>query len=236
MRLLAGQRVRGILLTPAAAEEFDLASLEVKRVPVVLLDHRSGPDGCSVSVDDIEGGRLATEHLLDLGHRRIAFVGESDAIRQHAERYAGARLAVEARGLDPDSVLTRIDTNAMDIPAGVRATDMLLAHRPTAIFCANDVLAFGVYRGLAGRGLSVPGDVSLMGYDDIDVAANWIVPLTSVRQPAAKIGRIATRLLLAHSSGAANHRHAQIVFQPTLVARQSTGAAPAQHLDAAADR
>lgn len=224
MRLLAGQRVRGILLTPAALDEFDLASLEVKRVPVVLLDHRSSSSGCSVSVDDIEGGRLAAEHLLDLGHRRIVFVGESDSIRQHADRYAGARMAVEARDLDPDHVLFRVGAKAMDLSAGMQATDAILAHQPTAVFCANDVLAFGVYRGLAQRGLNVPEDISLMGYDDIDVAADWIVPLTSVRQPAAKIGRIATRLLLAHSSGASNHRHEQIVLQPALAVRQSTSA------------
>ena len=226
LRLLAGQRVRGILLTPAVADEFDLASLEVKRVPVVLLDHRAGSNGCSVSVDDVEGGRLAADHLLDLGHRRIAFVGESDAIRQHADRYAGARLAVVARGLQPDGVLFPVHTNAMDISAGVNATGSILAHRPTAIFCANDMLAFGVYRGLAQRGLSVPSEISLIGYDDIDVAADWIVPLTSVRQPAAEIGRIATQLLLSHASGEPDHRHAQIVLQPSLAVRQSTAVAP----------
>jgi LacI family transcriptional regulator len=221
MRLLAGQRVRGILLTPSDTAELDPAW---HGVPVVLLDHSAEPDGCSVSVDDIQGGRLAMEHLLDLGHRRLAFVGGSDSIRQHADRFEGARRAIGERGLNPDDVLTRVLTNTIDISAGVTAVDALLEapERPSAIFCANDVLAFGVYRGLAQRGISVPGDVSIMGYDDIDVAADWIVPLTSVRQPTAEIGTVAAKLLLDHSSGSARHVHEQIVFQPTLVARQST--------------
>lgn len=116
------------------------------------------------------------------------------------------------------------DLGAIDISAGMRATETILelSNRPTAIFCANDVLAFGVYRGLAQRGFDVPEAFSLMGYDDIDVAADWIVPLTSVRQPASEMGRVATRLLLAHSANEADHEHEQIVFQPELVARQST--------------
>jgi LacI family transcriptional regulator, galactose operon repressor len=228
MRLLAGQRVRGILLTPSDSAELDPTW---HGVPVVLLDHSADADGCSVSVDDIQGGRLAVEHLLDLGHRRLAFVGGSDSIRQHADRFEGARSAIRGRGLDPDAVLTRVVTNAIDIAAGVTAVDELAdgANRPSAIFCANDVLAFGVYRGLAQRGISVPGDVSIMGYDDIDVAADWIVPLTSVRQPTAQIGTIATKLLLDHSSGSSRHTHEQVVFQPTLVARQSTAPPTSDH-------
>ena len=223
MRLLAGQRVRGILLTPADSDKTDPALLGV---PVVLLDQSAKPDGCSVSVDDVQGGWLAVDHLLDLGHRSLAFVGGPDAIRQHADRFDGARGAIAARGLNPDAVLSRVRTSAIDISAGVAAVEELLAlpARPTAIFCANDVLAFGVYRGLALRGITVPDEISIMGYDDIDVAADWIVPLTSVRQPTAEIGKVATNLLLEHSSGSSRHEHQQIVFQPTLVARQSTAA------------
>jgi LacI family transcriptional regulator len=226
LRLLAGQRVRGILLTPARANDDEVARIARSPVPVVLLDHSSGPDFCSVSVDDIRGGRLAVDHLLDLGHRRIAFIGGANEIRQHADRFRGATEAITARGLDAAAALVRVQTDAIDTAAGAAAAASLtdLAERPTAVFCANDLLAFGVYRGLAHAGISVPREMSLMGYDDIDVAADWIVPMTSVRQPAADMGRTATRLLLEHSSGLGSHRHQQIVFQPSLVTRQSTAA------------
>lgn len=223
MRLLAGQRVAGILLSPAEGESLDVEWLSSLPVPVVLLDSRSSFGGCSVSVDDVEGGRLAADHLLDLGHRRLAFIGGASAIRQHADRWLGAYEAVRARGLDPDVILTRIQTSTIDLPAGFEAAGTLLTdRRPTGILCANDVIAFGVYRRLTQHGLRVPEDVSIVGYDDIDVAADWIVPLTSVRQPTAEMGRVGTRLLVEHSSGEADHEHRQIVFQPTLIERLST--------------
>ncbi len=224
LRLLAGQRVRGILLTPARSTDEEHARIARSPVPVVLLDHSSGPDSCSVSVDDIRGGHLAADHLLDLGHERIAFVGGADEIRQHADRFEGVAAAVAARGLDPASALVRVQTEAIDTTAGAAAVPTLLQleDRPTAVICANDLLAFGVYRGLAHAGISVPGEMSLMGYDDIDVAADWIVPLTSIRQPAREMGTAATRLLLDHSRELSTHRHQQIVFQPSLVTRQST--------------
>jgi LacI family transcriptional regulator len=223
IRMLAGQRVAGILLTPADVGAFDQEWLAALPVPVVLLDHPSQAGGCSVAVDDIQGGRLAADHLLDLGHRKLAFVGGSAGIRQHAERWAGAVEAIQARGLEPNDVLRRIQTPTIDMAAGLAAVEkVLVGERPTGILCANDVLAFGVYRGLSQRGMHVPDEVSIVGYDDIDVAADWIVPLTSVRQPTAEMGRVATRLLLEHSEGGPEHEHQQIVFQPTLVPRQSS--------------
>lgn len=225
MRLLAGQRVRGILLTPATSnhEEFESNS----PVPIVYLDHSSGSEACSVSVDDIRGGRLAAAHLIDLGHQTIAFVGGPDGIRQHADRFQGLTDEISSRGLEGVIRVVRIETESIDTAAGAAAVSTLLRRNrlPTAVLCANDLLAFGVYRALAHAGISIPSDVSLMGYDDIDVAADWVVPLTSVRQPTAEIGREATRLLLEHSSGLADHRHEQIVFQPALVTRQSTARA-----------
>lgn len=224
LRLLAGQRVRGILLTPSRANEDEQAKIARSPVPVVLLDYSAGTEFCSVSVDHIRGGRLAADHLLDLGHRAIAFVGGSDEIRQHAERFQGASAAIASRGLDPANALIRIVTDTIDTEAGsaIIPTLLDLERRPTAILCANDLLAFGVYRGLSHAGIAVPDEMSVMGYDDIDVAADWIVPLTSIKQPAASMGRAATLLLLEHSSGLQSHTHQQIVFQPSLVARQST--------------
>lgn len=222
MRLLAGQRVAGILFTPVEGESLDVEWLNSLPVPVVLLDNKSPNGGCSVSVDDVEGGRLAADHLLDLGHRRLAFVGGASTIRQHADRWQGAVEAVAARGLAPENVLKRVQTRTIDLAAGYEAAAQLLEELPTGILCANDVIAFGAYRRLSQHGLSVPRDVSIVGYDDIDVAADWIVPLTSVRQPTAEMGRVGTHLLVEHAAAADAHEHRQIVFRPSLMERLST--------------
>lgn len=224
LRLLAGQRVRGVILTPASGGAVDRAWLDTHPLPIVFLDHRNTEQDCSVSVDDVSGGALAAEHLLGLGHERIVFVGNVREHRQHAERLRGATGAVAAGGLDPATALVNLHVDGMDVADGLAAVDRILAAGapPAAIFCANDVLAFGVYRGLAQRGIRAPEDVALMGYDDIDFAADWIVPLTSIRQPTRELGTRAAQLLLAHSSGDPSHTHEQIVLQPTLSVRQST--------------
>ena len=223
LKILAAQKVRGILLTPSSEESLDLGRLKSFDVPLVFLDARSGPDACSVSVDDEAGGAMAVDHLLDLGHRSIAFVGGVRTTRQFRQRADGGKAAMRARGLDPAQHFREVFMTGMGIPDGSAAVDRLFDEgpTPTAIYCGNDMLAFGVYRGLARLGVRVPEDVALVGYDDIDVAADWIVPLTSIRQPTAELGHQAAQLLLDHSREP-GHRHRQIVLNPRLVVRNST--------------
>ena len=102
-----------------------------------------------------------------------------------------------------------------------------MRHRPTALFCANDLLALGVLRSLLGAGLAVPEQVSLIGYDDIEFCTSAAVPLSSVAQPAYQLGATATGLLLDECESSARHAHQQVLFRPRLVARSSTGPAPA---------
>jgi DNA-binding LacI/PurR family transcriptional regulator len=107
-------------------------------------------------------------------------------------------------------------------PAADELAGMPATRRPTAIFCANDLLALGVLQGLTARGLRVPDDVALLGYDDIEYAAGAAVPLSSVRQPREQLGRTAAQLLLEESTDREHHQHRHVVFQPELVVRQST--------------
>ena len=95
--------------------------------------------------------------------------------------------------------------------------------KPTAVFCANDMLALGLLRGLSQAGVSVPGDLAVVGYDDIEFAADAAVPLTSVRQPKYQLGRAAAELLLDEADRPAEHEHRRIVFTPELVVRASSG-------------
>ncbi len=231
--VLLEQRVRGVLITPLDRDSEQLRRLPAQGVPVVLVDRAShDPTAwCSVSVDDVEGGDLAVEHLIDLGHTRIAFVGGPVTLPQVADRLAGARRAIERATLPPES-LTVVDTPALVVPegrlAGQRVIGLPARRRPTAAFCANDLLALGFLQQMTQHGVPVPSEMSIVGYDDIDFAAAAAVPLTSVAQPRHELGRAACELLLAEatarttSEGWRQHVHRQVEFQPELVVRAST--------------
>jgi LacI family transcriptional regulator len=124
-------------------------------------------------------------------------------------------------------VLVEVTNPTLNAEGGEAALDRLLAdpRPPTAIFCVNDVTALGVLRGLLRRGLSVPEDVALVGYDDVEFAGLLATPLTSVRQPKYQLGRAAADLLLAEAADGPGHRHQQLLFQPELVVRASSAPA-----------
>jgi LacI family transcriptional regulator len=224
LRMLAEQQVRGVLVTPVDDEAGRLNLLRERGVATVMLDHpATRSDQCSVSVDDVAGGKLAVSHLLDRGARRIAYISGPLSIRQCEDRRTGALRALSAAGLGAD-VLVDVIVAAMSPRAGHEATEKLLAdgELPDAIFCANDLLAMGVLRALIQAGVSVPGEVTLIGYDDIEFTAAAAIPLSSVRQPTYQLGRIATELLLDECDNPVGHAHQQVMFQPELVIREST--------------
>ncbi|GGO79628.1 LacI family DNA-binding transcriptional regulator [Nocardioides deserti] len=225
LALLEQQRVQGILITPVDPDAVALDLIARRGTPIVVVDRtRRVEDFCTVSVDDVLGGRLAVEHLVDRGHRRVAVVGGPTTIGQVHDRYAGARAAWADAGLDPDD-LVELATEAMTVAEGRSAGERLSGlpgrRRPTAAFCVNDLLALGLLQQSIGSGRSVPGDLAIIGYDDIEFAAAAAVPLTSVRQPRHQLGRTAASLVLDESSDP-DHRHQQVTFTPELVARAST--------------
>ena len=229
LRVLEEQRVRGILITPVHGRAPTIKGIRDRGTPVVLLD-RPGPSGhCSVAVDDRRGGELAVAHLLALGHRCIALINGPLAIRQCADRRRGAYQAVVKAGLDPAEVLREIPVPAMNTRCGAHAGDQLRAAVSgvpgaglTAAFCTNDLLALGLLRRLTQLGAQVPGDVAIVGYDDIDFAADSAVPLTSVRQPKYQLGQTAAEMLLEEADRPAGHEHRRIVFTPELIIRASS--------------
>ncbi len=232
LELLEEHRVQGILITPVSGAHERLARLQRRGTPVVLVDSRSpGRGQCSVSVDDVLGGDIAVAHLLAAQHERIAFVGGPMTIRQVADRREGAIRALEQAGLSAGQ-LHVIETAALNVSAGQMAgaaiADMPAARRPTAVFCANDLLALGVLQEMTASRIRVPEAISIIGYDDIDFAAAAAVPLSSVRQPRHQLGRTAAQLLLDEALGEASHQHRQVVFEPELVIRRSSQARPRQ--------
>src|SRR5207237_9537473 len=151
---LEQQRTQGVLITPVQNDASYLLRLRQRGIAVVLLDRPSRiKDLCSVAVDDVRGGELAAAHLLEQGHERIAFVHGPLSIRQCADRRRGVLRAVKAAGLDPDRAIVDINTPALNAREGEECVEKLLSARikPTAVFCANDLLALGLMRVLTLR-------------------------------------------------------------------------------------
>lgn len=226
--LLEQQRAEGVLLTPVDPADPRIAAVAGRGTPVVVVA-RGGvatPGVSSVSVDDVVGGDLAATHLLDAGHRHLAFVGPSRDRGRPADRLLGGQRAVDRSGGD----LTVLETDGYDIADGRRAGERLAgipaARRPSAVFCGNDLVALGLLQRVVRLGLRVPDDVAIVGYDDIAFAEAATVPLTTVAQPRHRLGRTAVELLLDQVRDGATPRH--VVFEPQLVVRASTRL-PAAH-------
>ena len=171
-------------------------------IPLVSVDRRvSGFQGNCVCIDNVEASFLATRHLIELGHRRIAHICGRFDHPDAQDRQQGYLKALEAAGIEPAPELI-IEGNFRR-QSGVLAVEMLLSNRSsfTAILAANDQMAYGARLALFRRGIRVPEDLSLVGFDDEPAAAFMIPPLTTVRQPALEMGREAARIVLARLKG-----------------------------------
>ncbi|HVV13258.1 LacI family DNA-binding transcriptional regulator [Amycolatopsis sp.] len=222
LAMLAEQRVRGVLISPVDSTGESLQTFRRRGIPYVLVD-RNVPvsEASSVSVDDVAGGALAARHLLETGHTDIAFVNGPTILTQCREREEGVRSALADSGVR----LSVLETGALDVPSGRDAGARLLgmSPRPTAVFCANDLLALGVLQAMVTAGVRVPSEMAIVGYDDIEFAGAAAVPLTSVRQPAKRLGRTAAELLIAETTERDEPvEHREVVFKPELVVRAST--------------
>ena len=195
--LFEEQQVRGVLIAPFGDIQPRLERLRRRGIRAVLVDRFGGSSRySSVSVDSVAGGRMAVEHLIGTGRRRIAFVGGPFGIRQVNDRLAGARVAAENSG--PDCELEVVATTAMTVAEGVTAGARILSRPrnewPDALFAANDLIALGLLQSLIQEGrVRVPEEIAIIGFDDISFAGAAAVPLSSIRQPSTMIGRTALR-------------------------------------------
>ncbi|GAB2455550.1 LacI family transcriptional regulator [Conyzicola lurida] len=220
--LFEKQRVDGVLIVPSGDVLDKLDGLRRRGTPAVLIDRVDDRRTfSSVSTDDVVGGRLAGEHLLAIGRRRIWFIGADLGVRQMRDRLDGLREAVRAVPGATVSVEISAHLNAEDgIAYGRRIAALPAAERPDAVFAANDMVALGLLQAFTGSGIRVPHDIAIVGYDDIVFSAAAAIPLTSVRQPSQRMGSTAATLLIDQLAGDAEHR--SIVYEPELVVRSST--------------
>jgi LacI family transcriptional regulator len=220
---LMSRRPLGVLMVLCALAEAQRIQLDRRGIPLVIVDTDSATSARvpTVGANNWNGGLLATRHLLDLGHRRIAVVsGPRDVLCSQA-RVAGYRFAHESMDLpvDPDLVRYGDFTAEAGLVHGARLLDR--PDRPSAIFAGSDMQAMGVLRAAARLGLDVPRDLSIIGYDDLPTAA-WTGPaLTTVNQPLREMAAAATRMLLDLARGVPVQA-SRIDFVTSLVLRETT--------------
>ncbi|MDJ0378765.1 LacI family DNA-binding transcriptional regulator [Cryobacterium sp. PH31-L1] len=223
--LLVQQRVHGIMIAPVRALAATVERLDARDIPLVYVDRvNEETERCWVKTDDVAGGRLAGEHLIELGHRNVAFVGNFASSLQANRRFDGFAATLAEVDVLPERVPTdswRITDGRM---AGAALAARATAELPTAIMCGNDLTALGVLLEFAHRGIRVPDDVSIVGFDDLSWSEAATVPLTTVRQPREEMGRQAVRLLLDEIDRGEAHAHHHELLVPELVARASSAA------------
>ncbi len=215
------RRVDGIVVTASRVGALYLPLLTELEAPIVLINNQyPGEFAYSVVIDNIEASRAATEHLIQLGHKRIAYIGDRQGFQSDTERYTGYRQALDLAGLSflPELVVDG-DGKA---ESGGAAIELLLKlpEKPTAIFCYNDMTALGALRAIRDHGLSVPGDLSLVGFDDLFIASYLEPRLTTVRQPRRQMGAMAMEMLLKLFSG--QPVEASVKVSGELIVREST--------------
>jgi DNA-binding LacI/PurR family transcriptional regulator len=190
-------------------------------VPFVLIGRYSHERASYVDVDNVVGARMAVEHLLRLGHERVATITGPLNMCAGQDRLEGYRQALAARGIPVDEDL--IAEGDFTEGGGRAAMRRLLPHRPTAVFAASDMMAVGAIKVLREAGLRVPEDVAVVGFDDIPLASMVEPPLTTVRQPIEQLGSMAVELLVSLMENPGEETVHRVVLPTELVIRASCG-------------
>ncbi|GAA1840897.1 LacI family DNA-binding transcriptional regulator [Asanoa iriomotensis] len=214
---------KGLIVVTSELTSRQLAAFDRAGLSLVVIDPVNLPrsDVVSVGATNWSGGLEATDHLIRLGHRRIAFVGGPVASSPSRARLHGYRAALENAGIRSDPALIR--NGSFDFVSGLMLGGELLSAKepPTAVFAASDPTAVGVFAAAQARGLRVPDDLSVVGFDDTYLTVMSMPALTSVRQPLREMGRVALRTLLSLIAGEKLDSH-HVELATTLVVREST--------------
>jgi len=222
-----GDRADGLLVVSTLPPEQEVERITAARIPCVLVDavHPALP---SIAVDDVGGGETATRHLIELGHRRIALIGDTPPefrFDWSRDRTRGFERALSQAGIAVRPEYVREGTRLLHVARAIAAELLSLPERPTAIFAASDTQALGALEAARAQGIRVPQELSIIGFDDIEVAS--YVGLTTVRQPLAESGRRGAELLLRALGGRPVDLRTELL-PLELVVRGTTGPAPAE--------
>jgi LacI family transcriptional regulator len=224
LRVLRAKHVDGLILAPAGGPYQELQQLVDTGFPLVLLDRDLARLGAPVVMLDNEAAaRAAVDHLIRLGHQRIGMISGRPPISSTVDRQRGYRRALDAAGLSFDQQLVAMGGSTIEGGVAAAGTLLELPSPPTAIFAANNLMTIGAVMAIERHGLSIPGDIALVGFDDFPWADVFRPRLTTVAQPLYELGRAAAELVLKQLSGA-DRRPRRVLFPGTLVVRDSSGA------------
>jgi LacI family transcriptional regulator len=224
-KILRSKQVDGVVMIPTGPTKTALEPLRQAHIPTVVLEH-DHPDSHCIAIDDLKGGRLATRHLLELGHRRIGLIKREPSSALSYLRAVGYAEVLEEGGILPDPTLV-IESKA-GLAGGYESMQQLLAllNPPTAVFTHNDVLAMGAMRAVQNAGLVVPDDISVVGYDDTASSAYLNPPLTTVKFPVAEMGRRAGQIILELAREEGGPPMQTLTLPVELIVRSSTAPPP----------
>ncbi len=232
--LIRERHVDGIIISGPRSDDQELRKIYEEGAPIVMLGQLPGTPISFVDVDNTGGAALATEHLLNLGHRRIALITNAPPVyTASAARLDGYRLSLAEAGLAYDPALVRY--GSFTPQSGHAAMEELLAlpDRPSAVFVASDTVALGALQAIHKRGMRVPNDIAVVGFDDIPQGEFIYPPLTTIRLPAFDLGWTAADLLVRLINADEEVADTHIVLETELVVRESCGAGTAQMKSAA---
>lgn len=215
-----GSRVDGLLVVPPRGDAGDFESHAPANLPLVVINGQAAANRTLVAADSFGGAVSMTRHLMERGHRSIAFVAGPPGDFDAQERLRGFRAAMAKAGVDGEPLVLEGDfSEESGIAAGERIAAM--ATRPDAVFAANDLMAAGCLVAFARHGISVPRDIALAGFDDLPIARHLQPPLTTVRVPIAELGSIALDALVSHIEGGESAHATRRTVSAQLVVRES---------------
>jgi len=215
----------GIILTPVGARNQVFEKFIENNVHVGFISQTDDHvEQCSVSIDQVRGGYIGIEYLAGLGHKKVLWVSGPDHHHQSNQRFVGITQAAKEFGVQ----VTTISSPSLDFLSGEQIAPEILAmgSLPDAIFCANDATALGVMNYLYKMGKSVPGDVSVLGFDNVSYAESALVPLTTVSQTPYQLGFTMGTQMITEIEAQADHVHQHVIFQPQIVERASVAKKP----------
>ncbi|BBH22883.1 LacI family transcriptional regulator [Paenibacillus baekrokdamisoli] len=218
--LIQEDRVDGLILLSPIEEDNYIVEMKRRKIPYVLIDNqKSDNDTYSITIDNYQGGYTAARHLLDLGHTSIAHLSGNEMFRATSDRRNGFLQALQEVKLEPFEILL----GDYDIEFGYQSAKRWVSEGtlPSAVFAGDDFIAIGVINALMEAGIRVPEQVSVIGYDDQDIASKLRPYLTTIRQPGDRIGVAATDMLLKRIAGTMK-RSSNLQLAPELIVRDST--------------
>ena len=221
LKSLQARRVDGLILASVSLGDPSVRWLREQGIEHVLVNRYSSRRDLFVGADDFAGARLVTNHLIEAGHRRIAHLAGGHGISTAVERLRGYATALRDAGIEPDPDLV-VSSGYLEEP-GRRAMAQLLElpDPPTAVFAVNDMAAIGAHAAILDRGLRIPEDVAVAGYNDVPLSRRLAPPLTTVRVPGQDFGRISAEILIERIQTGMSGRR-RVVLRPELVVRGST--------------